>query len=394
VSVLNIPELALPTKFSFVWSSKQGPRNLKQPSLIARWRSRRSGLFTSLMSAPGIDDALKAMGGPGGPLAGLDLSDPVVRAEAEKVWGMLNNMSENSPKEYKKFLKKNLRDGAREAEKEALEKKRDSARRKGATLFVTTLEDRTQSSSGSSTSKASGGSTRAVAVCLWRTPGLRPPKGPRGLPFTGEENDYTECLFPLRLPKPSPRILVGQADAQKKKEEFDVATSDGAAVAYDVEMHPKIVDCAAMNLNFRGFIVEVIFQWIEYVHGTMLNRTGRKVRVRKEDLERSRSVLNLGLDYEVEEYDGRQDGTHPRLGTIVNVFSHNASSRGRSQGEGLVAQSLEEDISSEDDDNELALDHLHEKIGQSSKSDPDKVLIQELGNTSPQNTLESLEVLD
>jgi len=346
------------------------------------------------MSGPSIDDALKAMGGPGGPLAGLDVSDPAVRAEAEKVWGMLNNLSENNPKDYKKFLKKNLREGAREAEREALEKQRESALRKGATLFVTTAEElRTQSGPTSSSSKGIKASVREVAVCLWRKPGLRPPKGPLGLPFTGEESDYIKCEFPLRLLKPSPRILLDRSEADLKKNMYDVAASDGAKFAYDVEMHPKVVDCAAMNLKFRGFIMEVVFQWIEHVHGTKLNRTGRKVRVRREDLERSRSALNLGLDYEIEDYDSSEKDVPAHLSRIVDVIAPAASStRKNREGSGSNIP-RDGDVSSDEDGDELVLDRLHEKFSHSS-GDPDKVLIQELCSTSPPDTFESLEVLD
>lgn len=170
---------------------------------------------------------------------GLDLTG--LEAEADDIWSMLNNMSEDNPMQYESFVQEQMENKAR-AEK--LEPEGESAKyfRPTAGFCI-----RTQTTGGDGIKVRERGQGKKLFVNICSHVALEPPRDQSGKPAMDERLSADGLQFPL---------LIGPTR--------DCQDSDGAdAIAIDVIFHPAVIHHCLLQSQFKSQIVSLALQWVK-----------------------------------------------------------------------------------------------------------------------------------
>lgn len=170
---------------------------------------------------------------------GLDLSG--LEAEADDIWSMLNNMSEDNPLQYESFVQDQLANHKEGAAGEETEKEGSKYFRPSAGFCV-----RTMTTGGDGIKVREKGQGKKFFINLCSHVALEPPRDLSGKAAMDERMSAEGLQFPL---------LIGPTR--------DCQDGDGEdAIAVDVIFHPAVIHHCKLQSTFKNQIVSLALTWV------------------------------------------------------------------------------------------------------------------------------------
>ena len=171
---------------------------------------------------------------------GIDLTG--LEAEADDIWSMLNNMSEDNPLQYESFVQDQLATKGQPPEDKSNETEGAKYFRPSSGFCVRTI---TTGGDGIKVREKGQGKKFFINICSHVA--LEPPRDKAGNPALDERIVADGLQFPM---------IIGPLR--------DCKDGDGEdAIAIDVIYHPAVIHHSKLQSAFKSQIVELSLQWIK-----------------------------------------------------------------------------------------------------------------------------------